>query len=100
MMQVINTLLGRRASSRHRVEVPITWKVPWGQGRQKRSSPRLAQHAGGAGPTLAVLLTRCAVRPCLAWRECGIGNAPDLSCWCPGTCHGVVLLSWECGSRN
>lgn len=55
MMQVINTLLGRRASSRHRVEVPITWKVPWGQGRQKMSSPSLAQHAGGAGPTLAVL---------------------------------------------
>lgn len=58
-------------------EAPITWKVPWAQGRQKRPGLSLVQHAGGAGPTLALLLTSCTYR--FGWEGVrGWKHAPDL----------------------
>lgn len=58
-------------------EAPITWKVPWAQGRQKRPCLSLVQHAGGAGLTLALLLTSCTYR--FGWEGVrGWKHAPDL----------------------
>lgn len=92
MMQIIDTLLGCSASSRH---VGSAHRVDGAMGSRTEE----VQLEPGSACGGALLLTRRMYR--FGLEGMGVGNAPDFSCWCPGAswCGSPVMGAWFQGLK-